>query len=80
MFGDEIDAQAALCLQEYKTNLEGVKSSFNQFIVEHDVTGKEQKEVSKELVRMLNLRFKPNAPKRPPRALIVGPPGSGKDT
>ena len=29
---------------------------------------------------MLSLRFKPNAPKRPPRALIVGPPGSGKDT
>lgn len=29
---------------------------------------------------MLNLRFKPNAPKRPPRAMIFGPPGSGKDT
>lgn len=29
---------------------------------------------------MLNLRFKPNAPKRPPRAIVCGPPGSGKDT
>ena len=36
--------------------------------------------MAKELFRMLNLRFKPNAPKRPPRAMIVGPPGSGKDT
>jgi hypothetical protein len=57
-----------------------VKESFNQFIVEHDTTGKSQPAVAKELFRMLNLRFKPNAPKRPPRALIVGPPGSGKDT
>ena len=29
---------------------------------------------------MLNLKFKPNAPKRPPRVIIMGPPGCGKDT
>lgn len=29
---------------------------------------------------MLSLRFKANAPRRPPRVLILGPPGSGRDT
>lgn len=29
---------------------------------------------------MLDLRYKINAPKRPPRFLIAGPPGSGKAT
>jgi len=29
---------------------------------------------------MLSLRFKPNAPRRPPRIVILGPPGSGRDT
>lgn len=49
-------------------------------IVEHDTTDKAQADVSKELFRMLNLNFKPNAPKRPPRAIVMGPPGCGKDT
>ena len=29
---------------------------------------------------MLSLRFKSNAPRRPPRVIILGPPGSGRDT
>jgi hypothetical protein len=29
---------------------------------------------------MLGLRFKPNAPRRPPRVIILGPPGTGCDT
>ena len=33
-----------------------------------------------ELYRILGLRFKSNAPRRPPRVIISGPPGTGKDT
>ena len=29
---------------------------------------------------MLSLRFKSNAPRRPPRVIVLGPPGSGRDT
>lgn len=31
-------------------------------------------------MRMLNLRFRENAPRRPPRIILVGPPGSGRNT
>jgi adenylate kinase len=36
--------------------------------------------VCAELHRILGLRFKSNAPRRPPRVIIAGPPGTGKDT
>ena len=33
-----------------------------------------------QLMKMLNLRFRENAPRRPPRIVLVGPPGSGRNT
>jgi len=61
-------------------NLKGVRDSFDQFIFEHDAQDKAQTDVSNELKKMLSLRFKPNAPRRAPRVLILGPPGSGRDS
>jgi len=29
---------------------------------------------------MLDVRFRSNEPRRPPRVVVVGPPGSGKTT
>mmetsp|Transcript_42285 Transcript_42285/g.30481 ORF Transcript_42285/g.30481 Transcript_42285/m.30481 type:complete len:103 (+) Transcript_42285:730-1038(+) len=29
---------------------------------------------------MLRIRFRPNAPRRPPRVILLGPPGSGRST
>lgn len=60
--------------------MKGVKEAFNQFIVEFSAEEKTQADVSNELVRMLKLRYKNNSPRRPPRIVIVGPPGSGRET
>lgn len=71
---------AAQCLQEYELNLKGVREAFNQFIYEHDASEKAQSDVVNDLMKLLELRFKNNAPRRPPRIIIAGPPGAGKET
>ena len=50
--------------------MRGVKSVFNQFIFEHDAEDKAQSEVEKELCKILKLRYKNDAPRRPPRIII----------
>lgn len=58
--------------------MRGVKSAFSQFIFEHDAVDKAQSDVEKELYGMLKLRYRSGAPRRPPRVILLGPPGSGK--
>lgn len=77
---DEIEGVAHQALEEYKLNIKGVKSSFNNFIYEYDEVGKSQSEVANDLARVLRIRFKSNAPRRPPRVILLGPPGSGRST
>lgn len=60
--------------------MKGVKEVFNQFIFEYEILDKGYNDVIPELMRMLNLRFRENAPRRPPRIVLVGPPGSGRHT
>ena len=36
--------------------------------------------MANELARMLRIRFRSNAPRRPPRVILLGPPGSGRST
>ena len=57
--------------------MRGVNDAYNQFIIEFDAVDKQQSDVANELGKMLKLKFKSNAPRRPPRVLLVGPPGSG---
>lgn len=80
LYGPDLEDLAAQCLQEYELNMKGVKEAFNQFIFELDVTDRSANEVVPDLTRMLNLRFRENAPRRPPRIVLVGPPGSGRNT
>ena len=61
-------------------NIRGVNSAFNQFIFEHNAEDKAQSDVANELGKMLKLRFRSNAPRRPPRVILLGPPGSGRQT
>lgn len=60
--------------------MNGVNEAFNQFIFNYDAQEKAQSDVVNDLSRLLELRYKSNAPRRPPRILLAGPPGAGKDT
>lgn len=57
-----------------------MKTAFNGFIYEYDAIDKDQNEVANDLARMLRIRYKNDAPRRPPRVIILGPPGSGRGT
>lgn len=37
-------------------------------------------EVASDIARVLRIRFRNNAPRRPPRVILLGPPGSGRST
>ena len=78
--GKELEEVANLALKEYDLNIKGVKSTFNHFIYEYETTGKAQGEVANDLGRILRIRFKSNAPRRPPRVVILGPPASGRQS
>ena len=80
LYGPELEELASQCLQEYELNMRGVRDAFNQFIYEFDAQDKAQNDVSQDLAKMLKLRFKSNAPRRPPRVILVGPPGSGRSS
>lgn len=57
-----------------------VEETFKQFIYSVDVTSLSPTEVSMKLGKMLRIRFRNKAPRRPPRIVILGPPGSGRST
>ena len=83
--GPDADEQAALeiaerMIQEYDINMGAVKETFNQFIYSYDRTGKQQGEVNAALHRMMRIRHRNDAPRRPPRIMLIGPPGSGRST
>ena len=80
IFGDEIDELALKIKSEHDFNLNGVKDTFNNFIFNYDTSGNALEQTVQDLGRMINLRFRINAPRRPPRVIILGPPGSGRST
>jgi len=45
-----------------------------------DCADKAQNEIANDLARMLRIRHRNNAPRRPPRVILIGPPGSGRST
>lgn len=57
-----------------------MKSAFEGFVYEYDAIDKDQNEVANDLARMLRIRYKVDAPRRPPRVILLGPPGSGTST
>ena len=83
--GDVTDEAAATemaerCIQEYDINMAAVKETFNQFIYTYDRTGKDQIAVNGDLTRMMRIRHRNDAPRRPPKIMLIGPPGSGRST
>lgn len=64
---------------DWKCQFEPVRSSFDQFIYDYDVSGEPSRDVQ-NLGGMLELRFVSGASRRPPRVVLIGPPGSGRST
>ncbi len=58
-------------------NMRGVRDSFQQFIFEYDAD-RPHPDISADLFKMLKLRYQTAAPRRPPKLILLGPPGSGK--
>jgi hypothetical protein len=80
LYGPELDEVSEQALEEYRLHMRGVKSAFQGFVYEYDASEKDQSEVANDLARMLRIRYKNDAPRRPPRVIILGPPGSGRST
>jgi adenylate kinase len=80
LYGPELDEVAEQAIEEFKLHIEGVKKAFKGFIYEYDAIDKDQNEIANDLARMLRIRYKNDAPRRPPRVIIAGPPGSGRAT
>lgn len=79
-YGPALDDIAAQAVDEYELHIKGVKSAFNGFIYEYNAADKAQNDVANDLARMLRIRYRSNAPRRPPRVILLGPPGSGRST
>ena len=80
LYGPELEDVANQALEEYDLHIKGVKSAFQGFIYEYSAHDKVQNDVANDLARMLRIRFRSNAPRRPPRVILLGPPGSGRST
>jgi adenylate kinase len=74
---EELDGLILSAMEEYKLQIEGVKDTCKGFIYVVD-GNKIQDFVLEEIARMLRLHTKSNAPRRAPRIVITGPPGSGR--
>lgn len=80
LYGPELEDVSTQALEEYDLHIRGVKESFQGFIYEYEASEKVQSDVANDLARMLRIRFRSNAPRRPPRVILLGPPGSGRST
>lgn len=73
---EEIDIVAKSALNEFKLNIDGVKDVCKGSITELN-GNKPDGIMLEEIVRILKLN-KSNAPRRPPRVILLGPQGCGK--
>jgi hypothetical protein len=56
-------------------NIKGVRESYHNFIFEIDVDPQQIFDSVASIKRLIQIKI--NSPKRPPRLIILGPPGSG---
>jgi DNA/RNA endonuclease YhcR with UshA esterase domain len=60
-------------ITEYRVNIQGVKEQFKGSITEVDANQPEQK-ILEEIARILFLK-ESSAPRKPPKVILMGPPG-----
>ena len=77
LIGEELDREAERKLSEYNLDIKGVRESYSKFLYEVDVD-KPLDEMEQDLLKMIKIKV--NDPMRPPRIIILGPPGSGRAT
>ena len=80
LYGQELEAVAKSLYREWDVNQREVNQVFEPFIYFYDCNDKQQQDVANDLARMLRVRFRNGAPRRPPKVLLLGPPGSGRTT
>jgi adenylate kinase len=80
LYGPELDEVAMQAVEEYGLHMKGVQAAFKGFVYDYQADEKDQNEVANDLARMLRIRYKNDAPRRPPRVILLGPPGSGRST
>jgi adenylate kinase len=79
---DPIEAKSLIkqTLEQEQQCASEVNCTFGNHVYYFDVEGKENTDIINDLARMLKVRFRSNAPRRPPNVVLVGAPGSGRTT
>ena len=80
IYGDIANEAAERIYNEYAINMRAIEDVFSKFMFTYNCAGRSQSEVTMDLNRMLRIRHRNNAPRRPPKVIIIGPPGCGKST
>lgn len=80
LYGDDLDDITVQCFNEQDIAYKAVDDSFKQFIFKFETTDMANVDIVKHLSKMLKLRYKSDAPRRPPRVILLGPPGSSRST
>ena len=65
---------------EYELNMKGVRDVFKSFLFEINTDIRDKQDVEQILTRMLKLKYSKSCPRKPPRIIMLGPPGSGRST
>jgi len=61
-------------------NAKEVKDVYKNFLFDIDTDDIDKQEVDRIIARMLMLKFSKKSNGRPPKCIIVGPPGCGRST
>lgn len=77
LVGVDLDHAAENAIAEYNLHIKGVKDWYSKFIYEADVE-KSLEEMEQDLIKMVKIKISDQM--RPPRIIILGPPGSGRST
>jgi adenylate kinase len=77
-FGEQLERVIDNAYEEQELHMKGVKDCFFGFTYEINADNAPQDDVLNNVAKMLRLKLNDTAPKRPPRILLLGAPGSGR--
>lgn len=68
------------CMQEYQLNWTDIKGHFKNYIFSVHTNERTKTQVEMNVIRMVSMYFNKKSPRRCAGIIVVGPPGSGKNT